>query len=348
MSDTVRWGVLSTAAISNDALIPGLLAADGSELIAIASRSAPRAEDAAARWGCRAHPSYAALLDDPGIDAVYIPLPNHLHAEWTVRALEAGKHVLCEKPLALSVQEVDSIAEASRRTGRLVLEAFMYRHARRWRRALDLLSAGAVGEPQVVRIGFSFVTPTSLGSPLFTPALGGGIIWDMGCYATSMARGLLGTEPLEVFGFADRRQGQPAETSVTGVLRFPGAITAPFWVSFDLPNPYAQVEVAGTDGWLLLPGTGMRREPYTKLLLHRGGGEIFLDGSEPTLEVFPFEDLFRLEVERFADAVRGRAPLPWDLSDSRANTAALEAIHRSVAGNLPVPVPPPDPGTRPA
>jgi predicted dehydrogenase len=246
------------------------------------------------------------------------------------------------------VQEVDSIAEASRRTGRLVLEAFMYRHARRWRRALDLLSAGAVGEPQVVRIGFSFVTPTSLGSPLFTPALGGGIIWDMGCYATSMARGLLGTEPLEVFGFADRRQGQPAETSVTGVLRFPGAITAPFWVSFDLPNPYAQVEVAGTDGWLLLPGTGMRREPYTKLLLHRGGGEIFLDGSEPTLEVFPFEDPFRLEVERFADAVRGRAPLPWDLSDSRANTAALEAIHRSVAGNLPVPVPPPDPGTRPA
>ena len=346
MSHNVRWGVLSTAAISGEALIPGLLAAEGSELAAIASRSARRAEDAAARWGCRAHPSYEALLDDPGIDAVYIPLPNHLHAAWTVRALEAGKHVLCEKPLALSVGEVDAIAEASRRTGRLVLEAFMYRHARRWRRAVDLVAAGELGEPRVVRIGFSFKTPTSLGSPLFSPEMGGGIIWDMGCYATSMARGLLRQEPTEVFGFADHRDGQPTETSVTGVLRFAEGGAAPFWVSFDLPNPYAQVEVVGTDGWLTLPGTGMRREPYTKLLVHRGDGEIFLEGSEPTLEVFPFEDPFRLEIERLADAIRGRAPLPWELSDSRANTAALEAIHASVAANASVPVPASAPGPR--
>lgn len=339
MTDVVRWGVLSTATISNEGLIPGLLAADGSVLAAIASRTPQRAEDAAARWGCRAHSSYDQLLDDPDIDAVYIPLPNHLHATWTVRALEAGKHVLCEKPLALSVQEVDAIAAASRRTGRLVLEAFMYRHARRWRRALELVSAGAVGEPRVVRIGFSFATPTSLGSPLFTPEEGGGIIWDMGCYATSMARGIFDEEPVEVFGFADRRTGQMTETSVTGVLRFSGARTAPFWISFDLPNPFAQVEVVGTDGWLLMPGTGMRREPYTKLLLHRGGGEIFLEGSEPALELFPFEDPYRLEVERLADAIRGRAPLPWDLGESRANTAALEAMHASVAGNLPCPVP---------
>jgi predicted dehydrogenase len=335
MSDTVRWGVLSTAAISNDALIPGLLAADGSELIAIASRSAPRAEDAAARWGCRAHPSYAALLDDPGIDAVYIPLPNHLHAEWTVRALEAGKHVLCEKPLALSVQEVDSIAEASRRTGRLVLEAFMYRHARRWRRALDLLSAGAVGEPQVVRIGFSFVTPTSLGSPLFTPALGGGIVWDMGCYATSMARGLLGWEPTELFAFADVREGQPTETTVTGVMRFPHHVTAPFWVSFDFGNPFAQVEVVGSEGWMLLPGTGMRREPFTRLLLHRGATEVYEDGAEPAVETFPFVDPYRLEVEHLAGAIRGRAPLELTLADARANTAVLVAMHASIESRTP-------------
>jgi predicted dehydrogenase len=339
MSDVVRWGVLSTAAISTQALIPGLLAAEGSELVGIASRSEERAAAAAARWGCRGYASYDELLDDAEIDAVYVPLPNHLHAVWTVRALEAGKHVLCEKPLAISVREVDAIAEASRRTGCIVLEAFMYRHGRRWQRAVQLVSTGALGEPRVVRIGFSFVTPTDLGSPLFDPDLGGGIIWDMGCCAASMARGILAGEPIDIFGFADRREGQPTETSLSGVMRFPHARTAPFWVSFDLPNPFAQVEVVGTDGWLLLPGTGMRREPYTKLLLHRGGTEIFLDGREPDLEVFPFEDPFRLEVERFADAVRGRAPLPWDLTDSRANTAVLEAMHASVQSNLASKVP---------
>ena len=116
--DTIRWGVLSTASIS-DSLIPGLLAADGCELAGIASRSRDRAEAAGARWGCPAYPSYEAVLDDPSIDAVYIPLPNHLHAEWTVRALEAGKHVLCEKPLGLSVGDVDIIAAAAQRLAEL-------------------------------------------------------------------------------------------------------------------------------------------------------------------------------------------------------------------------------------
>ncbi len=144
-----------------------------------------------------------------------------------MRALEAGKHVLCEKPLALSVHDVDAIAEASTRTGRLVLEAFMYRHASRWRRAVELVSTGAVGAPRVVRIGFSFMTPTDLGNPLFDPDLGGGIIWDMGCYAASMARGILADEPVEVFGFADRRAGQPTETSISGVMRFPPRAHSP-------------------------------------------------------------------------------------------------------------------------
>jgi len=139
------------AAISTQALIPGLLAAEGSELVGIASRSEERAAAAAARWGCRGYGSYDELLDDAEIDAVYVPLPNHLHAMWTVRALEAGKHVLCEKPLAISVREVDAIAEASRRTGCLVLEAFMYRHARRWQRAVQLVATGALDEATVRR-----------------------------------------------------------------------------------------------------------------------------------------------------------------------------------------------------
>jgi predicted dehydrogenase len=332
--NAVRWGVLSTASIS-DALIPGLLAADGSELVGIASRSPEKASAAAGRWGCRAYASYEELLAEPSIEAVYIPLPNHLHAEWTVRALEAGKHVLCEKPLALSVGEVDLIAEAAARSGRQVLEAFMYRHAARWRRAVDLVAAGAIGEPRVVRVGFAFSVPTDLTNIRFVREAGGGIVWDMGCYATSMARGMLGREPTEVFGFADVRDGQPTETTVTGVMRFGPRVTAPYWVSFDFHNPFAQVEVVGSDGWLLLPGTGMRREPQTKLLLHQGEAEIYADGVEPTVETFPFVDPYRLEVEHLAGAIRGRAPLGYDLADARANTAALEAMHASVARGAP-------------
>lgn len=331
---TVHWGVLSTAAIA-DSLIPGLLVAEGCELGGIASRSRDRAEAAAARWGCRAYPSYEALLDDPAIDAVYIPLPNHLHAEWTIRALRSGKHVLCEKPLALSVSEVDRIGEAARAGGRLVLEAFMYRHTPRWRRAVELVATGAIGQPRIARVGFAFSVPTDLANIRFVPEMGGGIIWDMGCYATSMARGVLGMEPIEVVGLADVRQGQPAETTVTGVMRFPRQATAPFWVSFDFHNPFAQVEVVGTDGWLVLPGTGMRREPLTKLRLHQGAGEVYVDGVEPMEETFPFTDPYRLEVEHLADAIRGRSPLQYSLADSRANTAALEAMHASIAHHAP-------------
>ncbi len=335
--DIVRWGILSTAAIG-DSLIPGLLAAEGSELAGIASRSRGKAEAAGARWGCPAYASYEALLDDPAIDAVYIPLPNHLHPEWTVRALEAGKHVLCEKPLALTVGEVDLIAEAAARTGRHVLEAFMYRHAPRWRRAVELVAAGAIGELRVVRVGFAFSQPTDLANIRFIPEVGGGIVWDMGCYASNMARGMMGREPTEVFGFADVRAGQPADTTVTGVMRFGSRLTAPFWVSFDFHNPYAQVEVVGSDGWMMLPGTGFRHEPHTRLFLHQGGAEIYTDGVEPTVETFAFVDPYRLEVEHLADAIRGRAPLAYDLADARANTATLVAMHASIARGAPAPV----------
>ena len=335
--DTVRWGILSTAGIS-DALIPGLLAAEGSELAGIASRSRDKAEAAGARWGCPAYASYEALLDDPSIEAVYIPLPNHLHMEWTVKALEAGKHVLCEKPLTLTVGEVDVIAEAASRCGRHVLEAFMYRHAPRWRRAVELVAAGTIGEPRVVRVGFAFAVPLDTANIRFIPEVGGGIIWDMGCYATNMARGILGREPTEVFGFPYVRDGQPTETTVTGVMRFGPRVTAPYWVSFEFPNPFAQVEVVGSDGWLLLPGTGFRREPQTKLLLHRGDAEIYTNGVEPSIETFPFVDPYRLEVEHLADAIRGRAPLEYGLADARANTAALEAMHASIARGAPAPV----------
>jgi xylose dehydrogenase (NAD/NADP) len=334
---TIRWGVISTAGIG-EALIPGLLAADSCELVGIASRTAERAQAAAARWGCRGFPSYEALLAEASIDAVYIPLPNHLHAQWTIRALEAGKHVLCEKPLALSVAEVDRIAAATARTGRHVLEAFMYRHAPRWRRALELVSSGAIGEPHIVQIGFAFTVPSDPSNIRFIIDTGGGIVWDMGCYAANMARGILGAEPTEVFGFAESRVEMPVETTVSGVMRFPGEAAAPFWVSFDLPNPFAQVEVVGTEGWLALPGTGFRREPFTRLLLHRRGDEIYVGGTEPTVEEFAGIDPYRLEVEHLSDVIRGRTPLEYTLDDARLNTRVLETMHRSLKSGRPEPV----------
>ena len=337
MVDTdVRWGVLSTAAINNS-LIPGLLGARGCQLAAIASRSPDKAAAEAARWGCQAYGSYEQLLDDPSIAAIYIPLPNHMHVEWTVRCLEAGKHVLCEKPLALTVADVDRIAEASRRTGRLVLEAFMYRHVPRWRRAVELVRQGALGEPRVARVLFAFSVPSDFSNIRFIPEAGGGIIWDMGCYAANMARGILGQEPTEVFAFGEARPGQPTETSVSGVMRFPDQRAAPFAVSFDYRNPFAQVEVVGTEGWLALPGTGFRREPYTKLVWHTGG-EIYVDDKEPTVELFAFADPYTAEVEHLAGAIRGEHPLQWGLDDARANTAVLEAMHESLRRDAPVPV----------
>lgn len=333
---TVRWGVLSAAAIG-DYLIPGLLAAKDSQLVGIASRSPDRARAAAQRWGCDPYTSYEALLEDETLDAVYIPLPNHLHAEWTIRALEAGKHVLCEKPLALTVEDVDRIAEAATRCGRLVLEAFMYRHSPRWLRAVELVRQGALGDPRVVKIVFAFRVPTDPGNIRFIPEAGGGVIWDMGCYATNMARGILGQEPAEVFAYGEVRAGQSTETSVSGAMRFPEGRAAPFAVSFDYRNPFAQVEVVGTEGWLALPGTGFRREPYTKLLLHQQG-ELYVDGREPKVEVFAFDDPYAREVEHLSGAIRGEHPPAWDLADARANTAALEAMHSSLRLHKPVAV----------
>ena len=329
MSDSVvRWGVLSTAGIGN-AFIPGLLAAQGCELAGIASRSPSKAAEAAERWGCAPYPSYEALLADSSVDAVYIPLPNHMHAEWTIKALEAGKHVLCEKPLALSVGEVDAIADAAQRFGRFVLEAFMYRHAPRWRRAVELVRQGAVGDPRLTKIIFAFCVPADPPNIRFMAETGGGVIWDMGCYAANMARSVLGQEPTEVFATGEYRAGQPTETTVSGVMRFPEGKMAPFSVSFDARNPFAQVEVVGTEGWLALPGTGFRREPYTKLLLLRGG-EIYVDGREPEVELYAYDDPYAREAEHLAGAIRGDHPPAWGPDDARANTAVLEAMHESL------------------
>jgi D-xylose 1-dehydrogenase (NADP+, D-xylono-1,5-lactone-forming) len=328
----VQWGILGDAAI-NDAFIPGVQAATNSELVALASRRPEAGANAASRWSIpRIYNSYDALLADSEIDAVYIPLPNHLHAEWTVRAADAGKHVLCEKPLALSVDEIRDIERAAARNHVQVMEAFMYRFLPRWRKAEELVWSGAIGDPRIVRIGFAFYHPPAGYNIRFDPEVGGGIIWDMGCYAVNMSRMLLRAEPIAAYAVPHSRSGAKVETSVEMILRFPDDRSSLGHVSFDYANPYSQADVVGTEGWISLPGTGFRREPATYLLHHHydhPDDEIFLHQPEPESERFPLIDPYRLEAEHFADVIFGRTSLQYDLDDAKHNTEALLALHES-------------------
>lgn len=328
----VRWGILGDAAI-NDAFIPGVQAACNGELVAIASRRPEAGARAAARWSIpRVHNSYDELLADSEVDAVYIPLPNHLHAEWTVRAADAGKHVLCEKPLALTLQEVGDIEQAAQRNQVQVMEAFMYRFLPRWRKAEEMVWSGAIGDPRIVRVGFAFFHPPAGYNIRFDPEVGGGIIWDMGCYAVNMARMLLRAEPVSAYAVPHSRPGAEVETSVEMILQYPEGRSELAHVSFDYANPYSQAEVVGTEGWISLPGTGFRREPATYLMHHHydhPNDEIFLHKAEPETERFPLVDPYQLEAEHFADAMQGKTQLRYDLDDAFRNTQALVALHEA-------------------
>jgi predicted dehydrogenase len=333
MDETKRisWGVLGSAWINN-AAIPGILGADNAKLLAVSSRRPNVAEADRRRWGAeRAYDSYDALLADRDIDAVYIPLPNHLHAEWIVKALQAGKHVLCEKPLVLSLTEIDAISEAAKRAGRLVMEAFMYRFSPRWTRAIELIRSGAIGEPRLVRITLGFKQFYDSYNIRFDPAAGGGALWDMGCYAVNMSRLLFGDEPHRAFATSWSRPAERVDTTTSGTLDFAGGRTSIFSVSFDFINPLAQVEVVGVDGWISLQGTGMRGEPFTRIVRHRFGDEVFLDGVEPTIESFPATDTYAAEFRELGRAViDGDQPL-YGLADARANAQALLALVKAAA-----------------
>ena len=233
MTHVLNWGLLSTARI-NRALIPPLRASKRNQLLAAGSRSQQTADQYAQEWKIpRAHGSYEALLADPEIDVIYNSLPNHLHAEWTIKAVEAGKHVLCEKPLALNVNEVDTIQKAAQKHGRVVAEAFMYRHHPQTHQVLELIRRGSIGTLKLLRGSFTYVLTGGTDVRL-DPAMGGGSIWDVGCYPISYARTVVGEDPLDVFGWQVRGPTGIDETFV-GQMRFAGDIHAQFDSSFAIP-----------------------------------------------------------------------------------------------------------------
>jgi xylose dehydrogenase (NAD/NADP) len=320
----LNWGLLSTAHI-NRALIPAVRGSSRSRLAAVASRTQATAEAYAREWRIpQAHGSYEALLENAKIDVVYVSLPNHLHAEWAIRALRAGKHVLCEKPLALSVTEVDAMARAARDSGRVLAEAFLYRHHPQTLKVKELVDSGTVGSPQMIRGAFSF----SLGRAQdirLDKEKGGGSIWDVGCYPISFARMLAGAEPEEVFGWQILGPGGVDEMFV-GQLLFPNKIMAQFDCSFRSP-PRSFMEIVGSGGVLSVP-MPFKPEVNERIVLQRG------DRTE-TLKIKGTE-LYSGEVEDMADAVlEGRAPR-ISLADSRGNVAAIVGLIEAARTGKPV------------
>ena len=227
----VAWGVLSTAHI-NRLVLEGARESELADVVAVASRDQARAEAYAREHGIPvAHGSYEALLEDPGVDAVYISLPNSMHVEWSIRALEAGKHVLCEKPLAARAEDAERAFDAAESAGRLLSEAFMYRHHPQTRRLAELVAEGAVGEPRALRASFSFVLDDPQNVRMLRE-LDGGSLMDVGCYCVSGARLVAGAEPERAFGEAVDHAG--VDVRFSGSLRFPGPLLAGFQCGFDI------------------------------------------------------------------------------------------------------------------
>ena len=325
MTDKVlNWGLLSTANI-NRALIKPLRASKRNKLMAVGSRKQTSAEDYAREWDIpRAHGSYEALINDPEIDIIYNSLPNHLHSEWTIKALQAGKNVLCEKPFALSLAEADAMISASRETGKVLAEAFMYRHHPQTLKVKEMVDSGVIGELQAVKGVFTF-TLTRENDIRSKKETGGGSIWDVGCYPSSFARAMIGAEPIEVFGWQVLGAGG-ADVSFFGQTRFPNEVYAQFDCGFKSPSR-AQVEIIGSEGTLNIP------EPFKP-----GRNEkIYLTRNDQVETIkTPGSELYIGEVEDMADAILLGKPPRVSQADSRGNTAVILALIESARTGKPV------------
>ncbi len=325
MSGTLRFGLVGTAHI-NRRLIPAMRAARRSLVAAVASRDQARAEAYAREWSIPvAHASYDSLLRDSSIDAVYIPLPNALHVEWTLRALDAGKHVLCEKPLALSAEDVDRVAAVARARERVAAEAFMYRHEPLIARVLDLVASGELGPLQTISSGFTFLRSRENDVRL-DPSLGGGSLWDIGCYAVGAVRLVARAEPADAFGFATMAS-TGVDAAFSGLLRFPGDIMATISCGFGAPYR-AWLEVGGGRGVLRVTDPFRPTERHEiHLWLGDEHRRVVVDGS-PLLFVRQVEDFI-------AAALDGREPTVT-LQESRGNARALAGLYRSAQSGRPV------------
>lgn len=322
--DKVRWGILSTANIGMAKVTPAIQQATNCEVVAIASRESTAAESAAARLGIpQALGSYDALLESPDIDAVYIPLPNDMHAEWTLKAAAAGKHILCEKPLGMSVAQASEMAAAATAANVKLAEAFMYRHHPSWVEAVRLLRTGAIGELEAVLSWFSYFNddPTNIRNRV---ANGGGALMDIGCYNINLSRMLFDAEPVKVSGSVRRDPVMGIDTLSSAVLEFPNGGHSTFTCTIRA-EPYQRVHIVGSTGRIEIDiPFNIPPDRPTRIHVTAGGDPPVAPDTE-TIE-FPPADQYTIQAELFAKAVIDDTEVPVPIADAIGNMNVIDKL----------------------
>jgi predicted dehydrogenase len=321
MPEKVRWGVMGAARIAVIKVIPAMQKSELCEITALASRDFAKGQEAAAKLGIpKTYGSYEELLADPDIDAIYNPLPNHLHLPWTTRAAEAGKHVLCEKPIGLNADEARELIAVRDRTGVRIAEAFMVRVHPQWVRVQEIIRSGGIGELRVVN-GFFSYNNRDLKNIRNIPEFGGGGIMDIGCYPITMSRFLFGQEPRRVLALIERDPVMGTDRLTSALLDFPAG-QASFTCGTQLV-PYQKMHAFGTSGRIEIeiPFNAPPDQPT----------RIMTNGKE---ETFPICDQYTLQGDAFARAILYGAPVPVTLEDAAANMAVIDALFRSSTTGL--------------
>ena len=323
MPEKLRFGIISTSYHYSLRVHDQIVGSQKVEPVAVASRNLDRAREYAAEHGiARAYGSYEELLADPEIDAVFNPLPNSLHAEWVIKAAEAGKHSLCEKPMGDNAAQVREMASACQANGVLLSEAFMFRFADRNRRAREIIASGELGRIWAVKASFSFNIPRSPRNIRHYPELAGGALADAGCYTVAAVRFLLGAEPVAVLSSMHIDEEFGVDQSGSGILEFPGGPTGLITYSMEDAGTQ-QIEVIGFDGRMVLDQFVVSaREPGTISVRANRSDLERIEHFQPGL-------VYRTEFETFADAVRGEAELPFDHDDAIAQARVLDALRES-------------------
>ncbi len=321
----VKWGVLGVARIGVEKVIPAMQRGEASEIAAIASRDLGKARTAADKLGiARAFGAYEDLLADPDIEAVYNPLPNELHVSWTLRALAAGKHVLCEKPIGLDAEEARPLIDARNRSGKLVAEAFMVRFHPQWRRARELARDGTIGEAQAIQTFFSYrlLDPDNVRN---RPPGGGGL-YDIGCYAILTARYIFAAEPVRVIATIDRDPNFQTDRLASAILEFPGGRNLTFTVGTQA-SAHQRVTIVGDAGRIevLIPFNAPPDRP-TEIAID-DGADLF--GGGRRVETFPVCDQYTLQGDAFSRAILDGAKLEFPIEDAIANMGVIDALFRS-------------------
>jgi predicted dehydrogenase len=320
----LNWGILGVAKIAVEKVIPAMAGSDDFQVLGIASRHLEKAKEAAQKLGIpKAYGSYEALIADPDIDIIYNPLPNHMHTEWTLKCIAAGKHVLCEKPLALSSAEVRSLIAARDKHGVKVGEAFMVRTHPQWLKTRELVQQGALGKLKLIQGCFSYynVEPENIRN---IEAFGGGAVWDLGCYPVSTSRFVLGEEPLKVVALMQRDKQFGTDVLSSVMMQFP-SVQAVFSVGTQ-QVPYQRMHYFGKDKELEIQ-IPFNAPNHVACEIRINKGDVF----QKEVESLKFEvcDQYRIQAEAFSKAVRENREVPVPLEDALANTRVLEAIFQS-------------------